>query len=68
MDGRFLLLRVDSFENDTQGIKFSGNIFVILFDKAPHLMAHIWVYPLAGDLLVVRSFGRSVVRSFVHSL
>jgi hypothetical protein len=33
-----------------------GNIFVILFDKAPHLMGHIWVYPLGGDLPVVRSF------------
>jgi len=33
-----------------------GNIFVILFDKAPNLMAHIWVYPLGGDLPVVRSF------------
>ena len=56
MDGRFLVLRVDPFENETQGMKFNGNIFVILFDKAPHLVAHIWVYPLGGDLPVVRSF------------
>ena len=56
VDGRFLVLRVDPFENETQGMKFGGNIFVILFDKAPHLMAHIWVYPLGGDLPVVRSF------------
>jgi len=56
VDGRFLVLRVDPFENETQGMKFNGNIFVILFDKAPHLVAHIWVYPLGGDLPVVRSF------------
>ena len=59
VDGRFLVLRVDPFENETQGMKFNGNIFVILLDKAPHLVAHIWVYPLGGDLPVVRSF-------FVH--
>jgi len=56
VNGRFLVLRVDPFEHQTQGTKFGGNIFVILFDKAPHLMAHIWVYPLGGDLPVVRSF------------
>ena len=56
VDGRFLVLRVDPFENETQGMKFNGNTFVILFDKAPHLVAHIWVYPLGGDLPVVRSF------------
>ena len=56
VDGRFLVLRVDPFEHETQDMKFGGNIFVILFDKAPHLMAHIWVYPLGGDLPVVRSF------------
>ena len=56
VDGRFLVLRVDPFKHETQGMKFGGNIFVILFDKAPHLMAHIWVYPLGGDLPVVRSF------------
>ena len=56
VNGRFLVLRVDPFEHQTQGTKFGGNIFVILFDKAPHLMAHIWVYPLGGNLPVVRSF------------
>ena len=56
VDGRFLVLRIDPFENETQGMKFNGNIFVILFDKVPHLVAHIWVYPLGGDLPVVRSF------------
>ena len=51
VDGRFLVLRVDPFENETRGMKFNGNIFVILFDKVPHLVAHIWVYPLGLSLI-----------------
>ena len=49
VDGRFALLRIDPFS-------YGGEIYVVIFDKRPHLVAHIWVYQLGGVVPVIRSF------------
>jgi hypothetical protein len=49
VDGRFALLRVDPFNS-------RGEIYAVMFQKPPHLVAHIWVYQLGGVRSVIRSF------------
>ena len=49
VDGRFALLRVDPFSS-------RGEIYAVMFQKPPHLVAHIWVYQLGGVRPVIRSF------------
>ena len=51
LEGRFALLKVSPFN-------YGGDVYLIMFNTPPHLMAHVWVYneghdPNAPD---VRSF------------